>query len=150
MRKYGAGGAALWRRVWTWPGRSDDVAAALVRDRRGGIVVAGSSGSCWLLLKYTGGGYLQWVRRSRGSFSHAAFTAVAVDGSGDVYAAGAATPAGGDSQLLLRKYSAGGALRWQRTLGTSAGDAAAVAVILGDGGVYVTGQSQTGPGRARR
>jgi hypothetical protein len=144
VRKYGAGGAAIWRRVWTWPGRSDDAGAALVRDRRGGIVVAGSSGSCWLLLKYTAGGYLQWVRRSRAPFSSAAFTAVAVDGSGDIYAAGAATPAGGHSQFLLRKYSSAGALRWQKTLGSSAGDAAAVAVIVGDGDVYVTGSSHTG------
>ncbi len=145
VRKYGAGGAAVWRRVWTWPGQSDDAAAALVRDRRGGIIVAGTSGSCWLLLKYTAGGYLQWVRRSRASFSSAAFTAVAVDGSGDIYAAGAATPAGGHSQFLLRKYSSAGVLRWQKTLGSSAGDAAAVAVIVGDGDVYVTGSSRTGP-----
>ena len=149
VRKYGSGGAAIWRRVWTWPGRSDDAAAALVRDRRGGIVVAGSSGSCWLLLKYTAGGYLQWVRRGRASFASAAFTAVAVDGSGNMYAAGAATPAGGHSQFLLRKYSSAGALRWQKTLGSGAGDAAAVAVIVGDGDVYVTGSSDTGPARAR-
>ena len=149
MRKYGARGGALWRRVWTWPGRSDDAAAALVRDRRGGIVVAGSSGSSWLILKYSGGGYLQWVRRGRAAFAHAAFTAVAVDGSGDVYAAGAGTPAGGDSQVLLRKYSAGGALRWQKTLSSGAGDAAAVAVIVGDGDVYVTGRSTDRTGDER-
>jgi hypothetical protein len=143
VRKYGADGAAVWRRVWTWPGRTDDAASALVRDRRSDIVVAGSSGSCWLLLKYTGGGYLQWVRRSRGSFASAAFTAVAVDGPGDIYAAGTATPARGHSQFLLRKYSSSGALLWQKTLGSSAGDAAAVAVIVGDGDVYVTGSSQS-------
>ena len=70
--------------MWTWPGHTDDVVTALVRDRRGGIVVAGSSGSRWLLLKYSAGGYLQWVRRGRASFARGSFTAVAADGAGNV------------------------------------------------------------------
>jgi hypothetical protein len=145
VRKYGPGGVVRWRRVWTWPGSSDDTAAALARDRQGGIIVAGSSGSCWLLLKYSGDGYLQWVRRGRAPFTHACFTAVAVDGSGNVYAAGDATPTGGGSQILLRKYSADGALRWQKAVRSSAGQATAAAVIVGDGDVYLTGQTATGP-----
>jgi hypothetical protein len=146
VRKYGPGGAMAWQRVWTWPGHSDDVATALVRDRRGGIVVAGSSGSCWLLLKYSSGGYLRWVRRGRASFARGSFAAVAVDDAGNVYAAGAATPAGGAAQLLLRKYSFAGALRWQKALGSIDGDAAAAAAVFGGGDVYVAGRSATGPG----
>jgi hypothetical protein len=145
VRKYGPGGATLWRRVWTWPARSHDVATAIARDRRGGIVVAGSSGSRWLLLKYSRRGYLQWVRRGRASFARASFAAVAVDGSGNVFAAGVATPAGRGSRLLLRKYSTG-RFRWQRTLSSSTGNAAAAAVVLGGGDVYVVGRSATGPG----
>lgn len=146
VRKYSPGGAVLWRRVWTWPGRSDDAASAVARDRRGSFIVVGSSGSCWLLLKYSAGGYLQWVRRARGQFARCSLTAVAVDGSGDVYAAGAATPAGGDARILVVKYSSAGALRWQKTLPSAAGDAAAAGVALGGGDVYISGRSATGPG----
>jgi hypothetical protein len=146
VRAYGAGGSVLWRRVWTWPGRSDDGATAMARDRRGGYVVAGSSGSSWLLLKYTAHGYLQWVRRGKGSFARCALAAVTLDRSGNVYAAGFATPAGGDSRLFALKCSAAGVVRWQRTYGTDAGDAAAAAIATGGGDVYVAGEEATGPG----
>jgi hypothetical protein len=141
---YGSGGDVLWRRVWTWPGRSDDAAAALVRDRRGGYVVAGSSGPDWLLLKYSAGGYLQWVRRGNGPFARASFTSVAVDGSGNVYTAGTATPSGSDARVLICKYSEAGALRWQRSLASADGDAAATGLVLGAGDVYVTGRTAGG------
>jgi hypothetical protein len=144
VRTYGPGGKIIWSRVWTWPGRSDDGAAALARDRRGSIVVAGSSGSAWLLLKYSAGGYLQWVRRGHGEFARCSFAAVTVDGAGNVYAAGAAAPAGGASRLLLRKYTAAGAFRWPRTLASTGGDAQAAAIVLGGGDVYVAGRSATG------
>jgi hypothetical protein len=146
VRAYAPGGAVAWRRVWTWPGRSDDAATAVARDRRGSLVVAGSSGSNWLLLKYSAGGYLQWVRRGRGSFARASFAAVAVDGSGSVYTTGTATASGSGDRLLLRKYSSGGSLRWQRTIGATAGDASAAALTLGGGDIYVTGRLSTGTG----
>jgi hypothetical protein len=146
VRAYGAGGSVVWRRVWTWPGRSDDSASAVARDRRGGYVVAGSSGSCWLLLKYSSRGYLQWVRRGKGSFARCVLNAVTVAGSGNVYAAGAATAAGGDSRLLALKCTTGGAIRWQRTYGTDAGDASAAAVVTGGGGVYIAGRETTSAG----
>jgi hypothetical protein len=146
VRAYAPGGAVAWRRVWTWPGRSDDAATAVARDRRGSFVVAGSSGSNWLLLKYSAGGYLQWVRRGRGSFARASFVAVAVDGSGSVYAAGSAAPSGSGDRLLLRKYSSDGSLRWQRTIGATAGESSAAALALGGGDVYVTGKLSTGAG----
>jgi hypothetical protein len=146
VRAYGSGGAVLWQRVWTWPGRSDDAAADVARDRRGNCVVVGSSGSYWLVLKYTSGGYLQWVRRGRGAFARSELSAVAVDGAGDVYAAGTATSSRGDSRLFALKCSADGAVRWRRTYGTDAGDAAATAIVAGGGQVYVAGSETTGSG----
>jgi len=47
VRAYGAGGSVLWRRVWTWPGRSDDgadagdAAASAVVTGGGDVYVAG-------------------------------------------------------------------------------------------------------------
>ena len=144
VRTYAPSGSVLWRRVWTWPGRGDDTAAAVTLDRRGNCVVAGSSGADALLLKYSPGGYLQWVRRSHGGFIRASFRTVAVDGSGNVYAAGEAKPSSSNRRLLLRKYSPAGTLRWQRTLASDAGDASASALVVSGGDVYVTGYSATG------
>ena len=146
VRAYSSGGSVVWRRTWTWPGRSDDAAAGVARDRRGAYIVAGSSGTSWLLLKYTARGYLQWVRRGKGTFARCTLTAVTVDGSGNVYAAGAATAAGGDSSLFALKCSASGSVRWQRTYGTDAGDSAASAIVTGGGDVYVAGREAGGGG----
>jgi hypothetical protein len=146
VRKYTRGGSVAWRRVWTWPGRSDDVAAAITRDRRGSFVIVGSSGTSWLLLKYSAGGYLQWVRRGRKPSARCSLLAVAVDRAGNVYAAGSATATGGDGRLLLVKHSSAGDLRWRRTIASGAGDAAATCITLGGGDVYVAGQSATETG----
>ena len=145
VRAYAPGGSVAWRRIWTWPGRSDDGAAAIARDRRGSLLVAGSSGSSWLLLKYSAGGYLQWVRRGRRPYARCSLEAVAVDPAGNVYAAGSATPSGGDRRLLVLKLSSGGALRWRRTIGSGAGDVAATCITLGGGDVYAAGGRATGP-----
>ena len=146
VRTYRSDGSLRWRRVWTWPGGRADAAAAVVRAPHGGYVIAGSSGPYWLLLRYTSGGYLQWVRRGRGSFAQCALDALAVDDAGNVYAAGSATAAGGSSRLFLLKCSAAGAVRWRRSYGTDAGAASASDVVFGAGSVYVAGQAATGPG----
>lgn len=145
VRSYDRGGDVRWRRVWTWPGRSDDAATAVVRDPRGACVVAGSSGAHWLLLKYSSSGYLQWVRRANGRFARCSLVAVAVDGAGNVYAAGQAAPSQGTERILTLKYSSSGRLRWTKTHAFEAGGSAA-GISLGGGAVYVTGTSQTEAG----
>jgi hypothetical protein len=146
VRAYGAGGGVLWRRVWTWPGHGDDAASAVVRDRRGASVVVGSSGANWLLLKYNRSGYLQWVRRANSRFARCALVAVVVDGDGNVYATGRATPSEGVERILTLKYSSSGKFRWLKTYASAAGDSAAAGITLGGGAVYVAGTSLTGTG----
>ena len=146
VRTYGSGGGVQWRRVWTWPGRSDDEARAVARDRRGAYVVAGASGANWLLLKYSRSGYLQWVRRARGRYARCSLIAVIVDGDGNVYATGRAAPGEGPESMLTLKYSSSGKLRWLKTFASEAGDSAAAGITLGGGAVYVAGTSQDGTG----
>ena len=146
VRAYDRGGDVRWRRVWTWPGRGDDVARAVARDRRGACLVAGSSGANWLLLKYSPSGYLQWVRRANSRFARCALVAVAVDGDGNLYAAGRATPGEGPERILTLKYSSSGKLRWLKTYASEAGASAAAGITLGDGAVYVAGTSESETG----
>jgi hypothetical protein len=148
VRAYGAAGGVQWRRVWTWPGRGDDDARAVVRDRRGAYLVAGSSGASRLLLKYSRGGYLQWVRRARGRFERCSFVALAVDGGGSVYATGRAAPVEGPERILTLKYSSAGKLRWLKTYASEAGDSAAAGITLGDGALYVAGTTEDEAGGA--
>ena len=148
VRAYDRGGGVRWRRVWTWPGRVDDGAEALVRDRRGACVVAGSSGANWLLLKYSVSGYLQWVRRANSRFARCALVAVTVDGDGNVYATGRAVPGEGPDRILTLKYSSSGKLRWLKTYASETGDSAAAGITLGGGAVYVAGTSESAAGGA--
>ena len=133
------GGPIRWRRDLDVARESDDRPwRSPGRHHVAGYVAAGSSGSSWLLLKYSGGGYLQWVRRGRGG-SPGATHRGRHDGSGDVYAAGDATPPAVIPGSSLRKYS----VRRYRyplaeDLAPSAGDAGAAALVLdGDGNLYV-------------
>ena len=144
LRKFSARGDVVWQRVWTYPGRSTDLACDVARDRRGSIIVAGSSGTSWLLLKYGDDGYLQWVRRGRAPYARCELVAVSVDGAGNVYATGTATPPGEHRRIFTLKYSAAGALRWRTTLGSLAGDASGNDIVAGGGDVYVAGGFATG------
>jgi len=139
VRAFGLDGTTLWRRVWTHPGRTADVAHDIARDRKGALIVAGSSGSSWLLLKYRSNGYLEWVRRGRSPYARCELAAVTVDAAGNVYATGAATPSGEPRRFFTIKYSSAGGFRWRATLGSASGDAAATDLVLGGGRLFVTG-----------
>ncbi len=145
VRKFSPGGKVLWQRTWAYPGRGDGLGSDMARDRRGNVIVAGSSGSSWLLLKYGADGYLEWVRHGRKPYARCELTAVTVDGAGSIYATGVATPAGLARRFFTIKYSPTGAFLWRTTLGSIAGDATGGDIVSGGGDVYVTGVFATGP-----
>ncbi len=93
--KYSAGGNELWVKRYNGPGNNYDSANALAVDDSGNVYVAGESyGSStsydYATIKYDTDGNELWMKRYNGpgNSTDSAY-ALAVDGSGNVYTAGA-------------------------------------------------------------
>lgn len=87
------------------------------------LVSAGATDA--FLARYSQAGALQWVRQGAG-INAETFNAVAVDGSGNIYAGGTTEGAtydgtvvtsNGQSDGVLAKYSTTGSLQWARAIG---------------------------------
>ena len=99
-------------------------------------------------MKYNASGVQQWVARYDGPASSDDWaTALAVDGSGNVYVTGYSAGSGTGYDYATVKYNAGGVQQWvARYDGPASGDDLATALAVdGSGNVYVTGYS-TGSG----
>jgi hypothetical protein len=171
--KYNAAGQAQWARTLT-SGNSATF-QAVAADRFGGICAVGS---CWgtaalglgngvtaypnaapanssnvLLVKYDSVGLAQWARTLAGTSDFAGFSGVAVDGAGNIYAAGyvggtatydlgsgVSATGTADTNVLLVKYDSAGNTIWAKTLtaGTPGAYFDAVAVD-GLGNIYAAG-----------
>jgi hypothetical protein len=110
--KVDATGNVAWEANYDFLGLAGyDRAAALAVDRNGNIYVTGQSQNTngdldWATIKYTPDGKEQWVRREDGpAHSMDKATAIAVDGSGNVYVAGSQTKTDNLVELVLIKYS---------------------------------------------
>jgi len=103
--------------------------------------VSAQSAGC-VVVKYNSSGTAQWAKTSGAEFSAAEFNAVAVDYSGNVYAAGCL---GNSNNVRLVKYDSNGTVQWTNTVtegtggtGVRGGRFSAVAVdSLGN--VYAAG-----------
>ncbi len=121
----------------------------------GGVAVAARGGdSRCLLVRYSAAGEAKWARSCSARSGAALFWGVAVDGAGDVYAAGyvsgRARFAFGDGvsvsgvskfeNAILVKYDPDGAALWARTLVSGSDGAYFESVAVdGAGGVYAAG-----------
>ena len=151
--------AAAWLRQSEQAGRSihptavihpDAQLDAMTIDKSGNVYVTGWSGILYgyhdcTTIKYNSAGQQQWVARYNGPASSDDYaTAIAIDGSGNVYVTGTSSiDAGSNYDYLTVKYNSGGQEQWVAGYdgpGNALDFAFAIAVDS-SGNVYVTGES---------
>jgi uncharacterized protein YjdB len=114
-----------------------------------------SAGSNLILLKYAADGSAQWARTIAPAPGSSAFSGVAVDSGGNIYAVGTLSGTGSydfgnsivaspsyafGSNLLIVKYDATGTAQWARTVIDGFGSTSLASVAVdGSGNVYAVG-----------
>jgi len=171
--KYNSSGTAQWARTVTGGTESSSFSSVAV-DSSGNVYAAGyiygtstytfgtgvtaagtySSGYSLILVKYNSSGTAQWARTETGGTGSSSFSSVAVDSSGNVYAAGfiwgtstytfntgiIAVGIASSTNLVLVKYNSLGAAQWARTVTTGSSSSFSSVGVDSDGNIYTTGQ----------
>jgi len=148
VRKLDAKGATLWTRQFG--SSSDDFASSIVVDSAGNVYVGGdtygalsgtNAGSCdSFLRKFDASGATLWTRQF-GSPGPEQLGALALDTSGQIYAAGSTYPTGNQSSgdPFVRKFDASGSTLWAQQFGGADEDEAEAVAVDASGNVYVAG-----------
>jgi len=146
---YNPNGDTVWVRRYNGLGNLGDYAHDVALDESGNVYVTGSSWGSGTLndyttIKYYSTGDTAWVRRydaPENYDDHA--TAIAVDGTGNVYVTGDSYDSGTYYDYLTIKYNPNGDTAWARRYnGPGNYDDWAVGIAVdGSGDVYVTGYS---------
>jgi len=148
--KYDPQGNQLWVRRYNGPGNNRDEAHVIALDGSGNVYVTGysySAGSMtssdYATIKYYPNGDTAWVRRYNGPGNNRdGASAIALDGSNNVYVTGSSYDSSGtSSDYATIKYYANGDTAWVRQYNYGAGDNASAIALDGSGNVYVTGGS---------
>ena len=151
--KYNTNGEPPWA---GWAGRNYQGtgtysrATALAVDGAGNVYVTGSSegsdtGYDYATVKYNASGVEQWVRTYNGPGNgDDGATAIAVDGSGNVYVTGYSTGSGTGYDFATVKYNASGVEQWAIRYGGNGDDRAQDLAVDASGNVYVTGYRNFG------
>jgi hypothetical protein len=147
--KYNSAGQQQWVARYNGPGNYTDKATAMAIDAAGNLYVTGASSSNqggldYATIKYNSAGQQQWVARYNGpASSEDEATAIAVDGSGNVYVTGFSLDANTYFDYATIKYNAAGQEQWVARYDGPASifDEATAIAVDGSGNVYVTGSS---------
>jgi hypothetical protein len=147
--KYDSDGDTAWVRRYNGPGNADDKAYAIAVDGSGNVYVTGwSYGSGtdedYATIKYDRDGDTVWMRRYNGSANHHDWaTAIAVDGSGNVYVTGWSDGSGTYEDYATIKHYPNGDTAWVRRYNGPANyyDWASAIAVDDSNNVYVTGSS---------
>jgi len=144
LAKYTAGGTMLWNR--TWGGSKMSAAHGIAATKNGEAYIVGSTNSFGaggfdaFIVKYSASGMQLWNRTWGGSGNDYG-EGIAVDRSGEFYICGYTYSFGASNGLaFIAKYSAGGALLWNRTWGNKANSVGANGIAVDAGGnAFITG-----------
>jgi hypothetical protein len=124
VAKYSTRGRRVWVHTWrSAVGTQQDVHDMAV-DRYGNTIVAGwaangAPGQKAILVKWDANGHRRWARTywNTATGEPAYFTALAVDGSGRIWAVGSVGGALSSQDALVMRYGASGRRVWKATFG---------------------------------
>ncbi len=129
-----------------------DQANALAIDSNGNIIVSGQSdrdpssiiNDDFLTIKYNSNGQMQWTKRYNGTANAIdRSVAVAVDGGGNIIAAGRSSN-GFDDDYAVIKYDGAGNVLWSDMYDNGGTDRITDMGLDNSGSIYVTGRSSNG------
>ncbi len=147
--KYDPSGNQLWAARYDGPANSSDNGSSVAVDDLGNVYVAGfsmnSSGLFdYITIKYNSAGVQQWaIRYGADGSGDNICTAMAIDGSGNVYVTGGSTSAGAPLDYVTIKYNSAGEELWVARYdgpGIDFDEAKSVKVDA-SGNVFVSGKS---------
>jgi hypothetical protein len=143
--KYSSAGVPLWTNRYNGPGNDDDRAYAVAVDASGNVFVTGGSDTNasplfynldYATIAYSNAGMPLWTNRYNGDNGSDWASALAVDGTGNVFVAGSSA---------IIKYSSAGVPLWTNRYNAPGDDYVALAVD-GSGHVLLSGVSTNGGG----
>jgi Beta-propeller repeat/Dockerin type I domain len=153
LTSYSPAGSVNWTQTLGTP---QTYAYGVTTDGMGNAYVAGSTlgtvsglnltgGYMAYVAKYNSAGGLQWADQF-GTSAHDQAYAIASDGTGSVYVAGATTGSlgganAGKNDAFVRKYSVNGTVQWTEQLGTPADDFAKAVAADSMGNVFIAGST---------
>jgi len=144
-----AGGVyEAWVARYNGPANGYDEARALAVDNSGNVYVGGYSWgegtrTDYTTIKYNSTGHEEWVARYNGSGNYDdGVSAIAVDGSGNVYVTGSSTVDNSHLDCVTIKYSSDGQQQWVARYTAPSGFAAGDAIALDNSGtIYVAAEA---------
>ncbi|MBI4332773.1 MAG: SBBP repeat-containing protein [Chloroflexi bacterium] len=155
IRKYNSAGTEQWTRQFG--STADDYAFGVALDASGNVYVAGHTygampgkpyygNSDAYVRKYNPSGVEQWTRQF-GASGYEFVSAIALDGSGNVYVGGSAsgnlsgTSAGGYDAFLASLFGSTGTTQWLDQFGTAGSDQVSGVGADAAGNIYVAGHT---------